>query len=47
MGSSALFVAGDIRAFDVAGTAFALTLEESNDSLSVGSTGDVMLVEFP
>jgi hypothetical protein len=39
------FVAEDIGAFSVANTVFALTANESNDALSVGSTGDVMMVE--
>jgi hypothetical protein len=41
------FVAEDLGAFSVAGTAFALKAKESNDTLAVGSTGDVMLVEVP
>jgi hypothetical protein len=41
------FVAEDIGALSVGKTAFALKVKESNDVLSVGSTGDVMLVEMP
>ncbi len=41
------FVAVDIGAFAVAGTVHALTAKESDDTLAVGSAGDVMLVEVP